>query len=71
MWGQNEKMFLEAKISHDLMYYRHFDRIISLYEKVGDLKTLIAELKQAPEKDEATDHFLDELEKKYERPTEQ
>jgi hypothetical protein len=37
---------LEAKISHDFAYYRYFDRVVALYERVGSLKTLIEELKQ-------------------------
>jgi hypothetical protein len=37
---------LEAKISHDFVYYRYFDRIVKLREKIGSLKTLVEELKQ-------------------------
>ncbi|MDO8522920.1 MAG: hypothetical protein Q7S12_01365 [bacterium] len=55
----------EAKISHDLMYYKDFDRIVTLYEKIGDLKTLIEEIKKAPGSQEAIEKYLDELDQKY------
>ena len=37
---------LEAKISHDLAYYKYYDRIVSLYENRGELRTLIRDLKK-------------------------
>lgn len=46
--GQDADVALEAKMSHDLAYYRYYDRIVSLYEKTGDLKQLIQELKEIP-----------------------
>jgi hypothetical protein len=46
--GQHPPTVLEAKLSHDLAYYRYFDQIAALLEKVGDLQTLIADLKKLP-----------------------
>lgn len=60
---------LEAKISHDLAYYTHFDRIIGLYEKAGDLKALIEDFKNSPRDGNELAKYLDGLEKKYERHT--
>jgi hypothetical protein len=46
--GQHPATALEAKLSHDLAYFRHFDAIVSLAEKVADMKTLIVELRTLP-----------------------
>ena len=46
--GQHPETVIEAKLSHDLAYYRHFDRIVALYETTGDLKALVRDLRKAP-----------------------
>jgi hypothetical protein len=46
--GQHPPTVLEAKLSHDLAYYRFFDRIAGLSELAPDLKTLIDDLKKLP-----------------------
>jgi hypothetical protein len=46
--GQHPVTVLEAKLSHDLAYYRHFDQIAALSEKVVNLQTLIADFKKLP-----------------------
>ena len=46
--GQHPPTVLEAKLSHDLAYYRYFDQIAALSETVGNLGTLIADLKKLP-----------------------
>jgi predicted SprT family Zn-dependent metalloprotease len=46
--GQHSATVLEAKLSHDLAYYRFFDEIAALAEKVRDLRALIAALKKLP-----------------------
>ena len=46
--GQNPATVLEAKLSHDLAYYRYFDQIIALSEKAADLKRLIDDFKKLP-----------------------
>jgi len=46
--GQNSATVLEAKLSHDLAYYRHFDAIARLSEQAADLKQLIDQLKRFP-----------------------
>jgi hypothetical protein len=46
--GQHPETVIEAKLSHDLAYYRHFDRIVALYETTGDLKALVRDLRMAP-----------------------
>lgn len=64
---QDTKQILEAKISHDLIYYKCFDRIIalSLAGRAPDLKTLIEDFKKAPAENPAFETYLAELEKKY------
>ena len=46
--GQHPPTVLEAKLSHDLAYYRYFDQIAALSEKVADLGTLIGDFKKLP-----------------------
>jgi hypothetical protein len=46
--GQNLATVIEAKLSHDWVYYRYFDAIAALAESSGDLKGLIAQLKGLP-----------------------
>lgn len=45
---QHAATALEAKLSHDLAYYRYYDRIAELAEKAPSLKTLVADLKALP-----------------------
>jgi hypothetical protein len=65
--GQHASTVLEAKLSHDLAYYRYFDRIATLAEIAPNLKTLINDLKQLPH--DATlataEQFLRELNSRY------
>ena len=44
--GQHPATVLEAKLSHDLAYYRYFDQIIALADQAIDLKRLIDDLKK-------------------------
>jgi hypothetical protein len=46
--GQHPPTVLEAKLSHDLAYYRYFDQIAALSEKVADLRMLIDDFKKLP-----------------------
>src|SRR5262245_24584773 len=46
--GQHAPTALEAKLSHDLAYYRYFDRLVELAEKAPTLKALIGDLKNLP-----------------------
>lgn len=68
---QDAASVLEAKISHDLVYYRYFDRIAAVAEIAPDLRTLILAFKQMPR--DATiqsfDAFLNDLTSRY-QPTE-
>jgi hypothetical protein len=68
--GQHAATALEAKLSHDLAYYRHFDAIASLAETARDLRTLIQDLKQFPhpEPDDRLKLYLQELKTKYSAP---
>ncbi len=43
--GQHPATVLEAKLSHDLAYFRYFDVVVALFENAPSLKTLIAALK--------------------------
>jgi hypothetical protein len=46
--GQHESTALEAKVSHDLAYYRYFDKIAALAEIAPNLQMLIGDLKGIP-----------------------
>jgi hypothetical protein len=65
--GQHPPTVLEAKLSHDLAYYRYFDRIAGLAEIAPSLSTLIDDLKRLPHDATATtaEHFLRALASKY------
>lgn len=65
--GQNALTALEAKLSHDLAYFRYFDAIIALSEKAPDLKTLITDLKRLPRSVDGAgvDAYLVALDGKY------
>ena len=65
--GQHAPTVLEAKLSHDLAYYRFFDRIAALAELAPNLKLLIDDLKTLPSDATAdlTDKFLADLTAKY------
>jgi hypothetical protein len=43
--GQHAATVLEAKLSHDIAYYRYFDDVATLAEKAPGLRTLIEDLK--------------------------
>lgn len=55
----------EAAITSDLMYWKYFDKVIALYEKSGDLKAVIEDMKSAPAKQDELEKYLDDLDKKY------
>jgi predicted SprT family Zn-dependent metalloprotease len=65
--GQHPPTVLEAKLSHDLAYYRYFDRIAALAEQALDLKTLIEDLKRLPADAtlDRTGKYLSELNSRY------
>jgi hypothetical protein len=65
--GQHPPTVLEAKLSHDLAYFRYFDAIVSLAEKRMPLRALIAELKTLPQNatPELVENFLQGLNAKY------
>ncbi|MBI1997941.1 MAG: hypothetical protein HYU31_14905 [Deltaproteobacteria bacterium] len=65
--GQHPATVLEAKLSHDLAYFRYFEAIVTLAEKPLALDVLIAELKTLPRDAtaEIADRFLAALESKY------
>ena len=65
--GQHPPTALEAKLSHDLAYYRYFDRVVALSEKAPDLKTLIADLKKLPQDTNQGDleRYLRQLDSQY------
>ncbi len=68
--GQNSGTVLEAKLSHDLAYFRFFDAIAALAEKVPNLRTLIEELQRLPA-DASVDRLekhIEYLHKKYHAP---
>lgn len=62
--GQHPETAIEAKLSHDLAYYRHFDRIVALYETSGDLKALVQDLRKAPKDSQAVAVYLQSLEQR-------
>ena len=65
--GQHPPTVLEAKLSHDLAYFRYFDAIVTLAETPVALKGLIAELKNFPRDStpDSADKFLQSLGAKY------
>jgi hypothetical protein len=65
--GQNALTALEAKLSHDFAYFRYFDAVVALSEKVPDLRTLITDLKRLPGTADAAslEAYLGELDRKY------
>ena len=64
---QHSGTVLEAKLSHDLAYYRYFDAIAALAEKAPDLRTLIEDLKTLPKdtSHSVLQRYLGELDAKY------
>ena len=64
---QHPPTVLEAKLSHDLAYYRYFDEIATLSEKVADLRTLIADFKKLPQdtSQDGMQAYLQQLKIKY------
>jgi hypothetical protein len=69
--GQHPPTVLEAKLSHDLAYFRYFDAIVTLAEKPVALKVLIAELKKLPRDStlDSADKLLQSLGEKYSAAT--
>jgi hypothetical protein len=69
--GQHPATVLEAKLSHDLAYYRYFDQIIALSDKATDLKRLIDDLKKLPRdtRQNGIQAYLQELKNRYTRST--
>jgi len=67
--GQHAPTALEAKLSHDLAYYRYFDRVAALSETAPDLTTLIRDLKGVPSdaSHAIVEEFLGNLEIQYRR----
>ena len=63
--GQHPETAVEAKLSHDLAYYRYFDQIVALYETTGDLKALVRDLRNAPRDALAVSAYLRSLEQSY------
>ena len=64
--GQHKATVLEAKLSHDLIYYRFFDAVANLAEK-APLQILIADLRRSPSDGdpEKTARYLGDLSAKY------
>jgi hypothetical protein len=65
--GQHAPTALEAKLSHDLAYYRYFEAVAVLAERAPSLKLLIEDLKGLPRDatPEIADRFLQKLKSRY------
>ena len=65
--GQHAPTALEAKLSHDLAYYRYFDSISALAELAPSLRTVISDLKSLPTNatHAVVDEFLRSLKIRY------
>ena len=65
--GQHPPTVLEAKLSHDLAYFRYFDAIVAISERAPSLKALIEDLQSLPRDAtlDATEKLLQELRAKY------
>jgi hypothetical protein len=70
--GQHAATVLEAKLSHDVAYYRYFDDIAALAEKAPSLETLIEDLKKLRQDatPAVTEKYLRDLDSKYGAVTE-
>jgi len=68
---QHGPTVVEAKLSHDLAYYRYFDQIAALAEKAPNLRTLIEDLKKLPRDatPEVTERHLGDLDIQYSAAT--
>jgi len=64
---QHRGTVLEAKLSHDLAYYRYFDAVTALADKSPNLRTLIEDLKTLPKDTSHSilERRLSELNAKY------
>lgn len=64
--GQHRPTVLEAKLSHDLAYFRYFDRVAALAE-IAPLKMVIEDLRRLPADADhpSTDLYLRSLTEKY------
>lgn len=71
--GQHPPTVLEAKLSHDLAYYRYFDQIAALSEKVGDIRILIDDFKKLPHdtSQDGMQAYLQQLKTRYSRSAKQ
>lgn len=69
--GQHAPTVLEAKLSHDLAYFRYFHAIVALAERPVPLRALIAALKQLPRDSTlaSTGAFLQRLSANYSATT--
>jgi predicted SprT family Zn-dependent metalloprotease len=65
--GQHPPTVLEAKLSHDLAYYRFHELFVSLHEQAGGVKRLIEDLKKLPPDTthEDLEKYLHDLAVKY------
>ncbi len=65
--GQDITTVLEAKLSHDLAYFRNFDTIVALAEAVQDLRVLIEDLKKFSRSSVpgGLESYLQELKRRY------
>jgi hypothetical protein len=65
--GQHPPTVLEAKLSHDLAYFRYYDQIVSLEKSAGSLKRFIDDLKKLPPNTthENVEKYLGDLGTKY------
>lgn len=65
--NQHAATVVEAKLSHDLAYYRYFDEVLQLAERAPSLGRLIDDLKHLPQNATATatTNFLSGLQSKY------
>jgi hypothetical protein len=65
--GQHPPTSLEAKLSHDLAYYRLHERLVSLEQQAGGLRRLIEDLKRLPRHSthEGVEQYLRDLDLQY------
>ena len=68
---QHPPTVLEAKLSHDLAYYRYFDQIAALSEKVAELRILIADFKKLSHgtSQDGMQTYLEQLKTRYSQLT--
>lgn len=64
-FGEFNQDSFEAQVSHDLAYFRFYDRVVALHEKKADLLWLLCFLKRAPKNIVRFEQYLSSFGKRH------